>query len=103
MPSIERHKDVFKRVLEQTTRFSAPTLNEVGSDSVTHSHGVLQVQNVLTNLIHEGAIPPTIGVFITPGNVSEHYPDDLGWSNPGHDDSQGGSMRAAALRWLWRD
>ena len=24
------------------------------------------------------------GVFVTPGNMSEHYPDDLGMSNPDH-------------------
>lgn len=50
----------------------------------THPNGSLRVQNVLTNLIHQGALPPTIGVFITPGNTSEHYPDDLGMGNPNH-------------------
>lgn len=50
----------------------------------TNPHGSLRVQNVLTNLIHDGSIPPTIGIFITPGNRSEHYPDDLGMSNPNH-------------------
>lgn len=50
----------------------------------TNPKGSLRVQNVLTNLIHDGSIPPTIGVFITPGNKSERYPDDLGMSNPNH-------------------
>lgn len=50
----------------------------------TNPRGSLRVQNVLTNLIHDGSIPPTIGIFITPGNTSEHYPDDLGSSNPNH-------------------
>ena len=53
----------------------------------TNPGGSLRVQNVLTNLIHQGAIPTTIGIFITPGNTtneSEHYPDDLGMSNPNH-------------------
>lgn len=50
----------------------------------TNPNGSLRVQNVLTNLIHDGSIPPTIGIFITPGNTSEHYPDDLGMSNPNH-------------------
>ena len=53
----------------------------------TNPQGSLRVQNVLTNLIHDGSIPPTIGIFITPGNTtdeSRHYPDDLGSSNPNH-------------------
>lgn len=49
-----------------------------------HPRGSLRVPNVLTNLIHGGSIPPTIGIFITPGNTSAHYPDDLGMSNPNH-------------------
>ncbi len=50
----------------------------------THLEGSLRVQNVLTNLIHEGAIPPTIGIFITPGDTREEFPRDLGWGNPNH-------------------
>ena len=48
----------------------------------SNPNGSLRVQNVLDNLIAKGDIPPTIGVFITPGNLSEHYPDNLGMSNP---------------------
>ena len=50
----------------------------------TSPEGALRVQNVLDNLIHRGDIPVTIGLFITPGNLSEHYPDDLGMRNPDH-------------------
>ncbi len=50
----------------------------------TNPNGSLRVQNVLDNLIHRGDIPVTIGIFITPGNLSEHYPDTLGMSNPDH-------------------
>ncbi|MDB4474628.1 alpha/beta hydrolase-fold protein [Opitutaceae bacterium] len=50
----------------------------------TNPKGALRVQNVLTNLIHDGSIPPTIGVFVTPGNKSKRYPDNLGMSNPNH-------------------
>ncbi|GAB2505695.1 alpha/beta hydrolase-fold protein [Pseudoxanthomonas sangjuensis] len=46
--------------------------------------GPLRVPVVMENLIHQGAMPVTIGIFITPGNLSEHYPDDLGMSNPDH-------------------
>ena len=50
----------------------------------TNPEGSLRVPAVLDNLIAQGAIPPTLGVFVTPGNLSEHYPDDLGMSNPDH-------------------
>jgi enterochelin esterase family protein len=46
--------------------------------------GALRIPQVLENLIHQKEIPVTIGVFITPGNKSEHYPDTLGMSNPNH-------------------
>jgi enterochelin esterase-like enzyme len=39
---------------------------------------------VLDALMAEGAIPTTLGVFVTPGNVSARYPDDLGMANPDH-------------------
>ena len=50
----------------------------------TNPTGSLPVPAVLDKLIAEGAIPPTLGVFVTPGNVSAHYPDTLGMSNPDH-------------------
>lgn len=46
--------------------------------------GSLRVQNVLDNLIHKRETPVTIGVFVTPGHRSAHYPDDLGMANPNH-------------------
>ena len=50
----------------------------------TNPQGSLRIPTVLDNLIHKGEIPATLGVFITPGNLSEHYPDNLGMSNPDH-------------------
>lgn len=53
----------------------------------TAPQGSLRVPQVMENLIHDGSIPPTIGIFITPGNRTDesmHYPDDLGMSNPNH-------------------
>ncbi|HSG33182.1 MAG TPA: alpha/beta hydrolase-fold protein [Sphingomonadaceae bacterium] len=47
------------------------------------SDGVLRVPIVLDNLIAKGDIPPTIGLFVTPGNLSQHFPE-LGWNNPDH-------------------
>jgi hypothetical protein len=46
--------------------------------------GSEKVPVVLDNLIAKGDIAPTLGIFVTPGNTSEHYPDDLGYSNPNH-------------------
>ena len=50
----------------------------------TNPQGALRVPTVLDNLIAAGDIPPTLGVFVTPGNLSEHYPSDLGMTNPDH-------------------
>ena len=50
----------------------------------TNPAGALRVPAVLDNLIAQGDIPPTLGVFVTPGNLSERYPADLGMSNPNH-------------------
>lgn len=44
--------------------------------------GSLKVPGVLHTLIGQGAIPPTLGVFVTPGNSSSRYPDGLGMNNP---------------------
>ena len=43
----------------------------------------LRLNVVLDNLIAKKEIPPTIGIFITPGQRdAEHYPDNLGSRNP---------------------
>ena len=44
--------------------------------------GALRIPTVLDNLIFNKKISPTIGLFVTPGNLSEHYPEGLGMSNP---------------------
>jgi enterochelin esterase-like enzyme len=50
----------------------------------TNPNGPLRVPTVLENLIHRGEIPITIGIFVTPGNRSDRYPDTLGTNNPDH-------------------
>ena len=50
----------------------------------TAPSGSLRVPQVMENLIHKHEMPVTIGIFITPGNLSEKYPDTLGMSNPDH-------------------
>lgn len=49
----------------------------------TRPDGSLRVPIVLDNLIAKGDIPPTLGLFVTPGNLSDHFPD-VGWGNPDH-------------------
>ncbi|SFI56574.1 alpha/beta hydrolase [Planctomicrobium piriforme] len=44
--------------------------------------GVLRVPNVLNNLIARKEIPVTIGIFVTPGERGEEYPDSIGLKNP---------------------
>ena len=50
----------------------------------TNPTGSLRVPQVMENLIHKHEMPVTIGIFVTPGNLSEKYPDTLGMSNPDH-------------------
>ncbi|MCB0689549.1 MAG: hypothetical protein KDC53_23580 [Saprospiraceae bacterium] len=48
----------------------------------TKPDGSLRVPQVMENLIAKGEMPVTIGIFITPGNRSDSYPDSLGTRNP---------------------
>lgn len=63
--------------------------------------GPLNIPVVLDNLIAKGDIPPTIGVFITPGNTgTEHYPDNLGTGNPNHRAPEYDALSDAYTRFL---
>jgi enterochelin esterase-like enzyme len=44
--------------------------------------GVLRIPTVMDNLIHKKEMPVTIGIFITPGQRGETYPDSIGTGNP---------------------
>jgi enterochelin esterase-like enzyme len=44
--------------------------------------GVLRVPTVMDNLIHRKEMPVTIGIFITPGQRGDTYPDRIGTGNP---------------------
>lgn len=48
----------------------------------TNPEGSIRAPQVMENLIAKGEMPVTIGIFITPGNRSEVYPEDLGSKNP---------------------
>ena len=60
----------------------------------TNPTGSLRVHQVLENLIHKKDIPVTIGIFITPGQRGDTYPDNLGTGNPNN--------RAAGVRLVER-
>ncbi len=62
--------------------------------------GSLRIPTVLDNLIAKGDIPVTLGIFITPGNLSEHYPDTLGMDNPNNRASEYDSLSDAYTRFL---
>jgi len=66
----------------------------------TNMQGSLRVPNVLDNLIARGDIPPTLGLFITPGNLSDHYPDTLGMGNPDHRAPEYDALNDAYARFL---
>ena len=66
----------------------------------TNPTGQLRVPQVMENLIHQGAMPVTIGLFITPGNTSEAYPDNLGMSNPNHRAEEYDALSDAYARML---
>jgi enterochelin esterase family protein len=63
-------------------------------------NGALRVPQVLENLIHKREIPVTIGLFVTPGNLSDHYPDNLGMGNPNNRANEYDALSDAYVRML---
>lgn len=51
-------------------------------------NGVLRVPVVLDNLIAKKQIPVTIGIFITPGQRGDTFPDSIGTGNPNNRDRE---------------
>ena len=66
----------------------------------THPEGSLRVPQVMENLIASKEMPVTIGIFITPGNISASYPDDLGLDNPDHRAEEYDAMNDDYARFL---
>jgi enterochelin esterase family protein len=66
----------------------------------TNPKGPLQVPQVLENLIHKKDIPVTIGIFITPGQRGDVYPDDLGTSNPNNRAAEYDSLTDTYARFI---
>ncbi len=44
-----------------------------------HEEGQFRVPIVFDNLIHQGDMPATIGVFVDPGHMAEELPEKPGW------------------------
>lgn len=90
---IDFHSDIFRKTVRQYWLYipaqytgETPANLFVFHDGyrATRENGSLRIPQVLENLIHQGVLPTTIGLFISPGNRSEIYPteEELGWSNP---------------------
>src|SRR5262245_254889 len=77
----------------------------------TNPKGVIRAQTVLDNLIHEKAIPVTIGIFITPGQrftekqtkPEEKFPPTIGTGNPNNRSVEYDSLGDAYARFLLED
>ena len=67
---------------QYTPEKSAALLVFQDGQRALNPQGPLRVDQVLENLVAKKDIPVTIGLFITPGNLSDHYPDNLGLGNP---------------------
>jgi len=66
----------------------------------TNPEGSLRVPQVMENLIGKQQMPVTIGIFITPGNSSDSYPDNLGFSNPNHRKEEYDALNDSYARFL---
>jgi len=65
----------------------------------TRTNGALRVPQVLENLIAKKEIPVTIGIFITPGQRGENYPD-AGSGNPNNRAAEYDSLTDHYARFL---
>jgi hypothetical protein len=66
----------------------------------TNPEGSLRVPQVLENLIAKQEIPVTIGIFITPGQLGETYPEDLGMRNPNNRAAEYDALSDSYARFL---
>jgi enterochelin esterase family protein len=66
----------------------------------TNANGSLRVPQAMENAIGKGQMPVTIGIFITPGNLSETYPTDLDMKNPDHRKEEYDALNDSYARFL---
>jgi CubicO group peptidase (beta-lactamase class C family)/predicted alpha/beta superfamily hydrolase len=62
--------------------------------------GVLRVPTVLDNLIHKKEMPVTLGIFVTPGQRGEEFPESIGTGNPNNRSLEYDSLGDAYARFL---
>jgi enterochelin esterase family protein len=62
--------------------------------------GVIRAPQVLENLIAKKQIPVTVGVFITPGQLGDTFPDTIGTGNPNNRSVEYDSLGDAFARML---
>jgi enterochelin esterase family protein len=62
--------------------------------------GQLRVPQVLENLIAKREIPVTIGIFITPGQRGDEFPDSIGTGNPNNRAAEYDALSDAYTRFL---
>jgi enterochelin esterase family protein len=66
----------------------------------TNPTGALRVPQVLENLVAKRDIPVTIGIFITPGQRGDVYPDSIGTGNANNRSAEYDSLTDAYSRFL---
>jgi len=62
--------------------------------------GALRVPTVMDNLIHRKEMPVTIGIFITPGQRGESFPESIGTGNPNNRSVEYDSLGDAYARFI---
>jgi poly(3-hydroxybutyrate) depolymerase len=106
---MEFHSRIFTGTVRQYWLFVPAQYDKVKPASLlvfqdgqraTNPQGSLRVPQVMANLIEKGDMPVTIGLFITPGNRSAHYPTNLGMSNPDHRAEEYDAMNDNYVRML---
>lgn len=106
---MEFHSSIFRGTVRQYWLFVPAQYDKVKPASLlvfqdgqraTNPQGSLRVPQVMANLIAKGDMPVTIGLFITPGNLSSHYPTNLGMSNPDHRAEEYDAMNDNFVRML---
>jgi enterochelin esterase family protein len=85
---------------QYTSRTPANVLVFQDGQRATAPGGALRVPQVMENLIHKREMPVTVGVFITPGNLSDTYPDTLGMANPDHRAQEYDALNDSYARFL---
>lgn len=62
--------------------------------------GVLRLPTVMDNLIQKKEMPVTIGIFITPGQLGDEYPERVGLGNPNNRSVEYDSLGDAYARFI---